>query len=140
MLPLGASKGAGLKHLLDILHIDPANVLALGDGENDIEMLEMAGFGVANMVPVMFSAAGNHPRLPAASAISIATMVGYCGILVAPSSIGFLAEHMGFRPTYAALSLLLVVVALLAGRAADADRVRKLPPVGVAARSPDPAI
>ena len=88
----------------------------------------------------MFSAAGNHPRLPAASAISIATMVGYCGILVAPSSIGFLAEHMGFRPTYAALSLLLVVVALLAGRAADADRVRKLPPVGVAARSPDPAI
>ena len=47
VLPLGASKGAGLKHLLDILHIDPANVLALGDGENDIEMLEMAGFGVA---------------------------------------------------------------------------------------------
>ena len=88
----------------------------------------MAGFGVANMVPVMFSAAGNHPRLPAASAISIATMVGYCGILVAPSSIGFLAEHMGFRPTFAGLSLLLVLVALLANRAADADagRVRQL--------------
>lgn len=84
----------------------------------------VAGIGVANMVPVLFSAAGNHPRLPAASAISIATMVGYCGILVAPSSIGFLAEHVGFRPTYAGLSLLLVIVALMAGRAADADAAR----------------
>lgn len=81
----------------------------------------VAGLGVANMVPVLFSAAGNHPRLPAASAISIATMVGYAGILVAPSSIGFLAESIGFRPTYAGLSLLLVAVALLADRAADAD-------------------
>lgn len=87
-----------------------------------------AGLGVANMVPIMFSAAGNHPRLPSASAISIVTMVGYCGILVAPSSIGFLAEHAGFRPTYAGLSLLLVVVALLAARAADADGKPTLPP------------
>jgi MFS family permease len=89
----------------------------------------VAGLGIANMVPILFSAAGNHPRLPAASAISIVTMVGYCGILVAPSSIGFLAEHVGFRPTYAGLSLILVLVALLAARAADADGVRKLVPV-----------
>ena len=88
----------------------------------------LAGLGVANMVPILFSAAGNHPHLPSASAISIVTMVGYCGILVAPSSIGFLAEHMGFRPTYAGLSLLLVIVGLLAARAADADGARALPP------------
>jgi MFS family permease len=84
----------------------------------------IAGLGIANMVPILFSAAGNHPNLPSASAISIVTMVGYCGILVAPSSIGFLAEHMGFRPTYAGLSLILVLVALLAARAADADGVK----------------
>ncbi len=84
----------------------------------------VAGLGIANMVPILFSAAGNHPRLPSASAISIVTMVGYCGILVAPSSIGFLAEHVGFRPTYAVLSLILVLVALLAARAAAADGVK----------------
>ena len=84
-----------------------------------------AGLGVANMVPILFSAAGNHPSLPSASAISIVTMVGYCGILVAPSTIGFLAEHAGFRPTYAGLSLLLVLVAVLATRAADADSLRR---------------
>jgi MFS family permease len=88
----------------------------------------IAGLGVANMVPVLFSAAGNHPRLPSAVAISIVTMVGYCGILVAPSSIGFLAEAVGFRPTYAGLSVLLVAVALLAAKAADADGMRRLPP------------
>ncbi len=81
----------------------------------------VAGLGIANMVPILFSAAGNHPRVPSASAISIVTMVGYCGILVAPSTIGFVAEHLGFRPTYAGLSLVLVLVALLAARAADAD-------------------
>lgn len=54
-------------------------------------------------------------------------MVGYSGILVAPSSIGFLAEHLGFRPTYAGLSVLLLLVAFLAARAADADAAR-IPP------------
>jgi MFS family permease len=80
------------------------------------------------MVPILFSAAGNHPRVPSASAISIVTMVGYCGILVAPSTIGFVAEHLGFRPTYAGLSLVLVLVALLAARAADADGAKGCPP------------
>lgn len=98
-----------------------------------IASFAVTGLGIANMVPILFSAAGNHPRLPAASAIAIVTMVGYCGILVAPSSIGFLAEHMGFRPTYAGLSVLLVIVALLAARAADADGARRLPPAGAQA-------
>lgn len=94
-----------------------------------------AGLGIANMVPIMFSAAGNHPRLPSAVAISTVTMVGYCGILIAPSSIGFVAEHVGFSSTYAALSLLLVVVSLLAGRTANADRTSATPLQGAAAAS-----
>jgi len=84
----------------------------------------IAGLGVANMVPIMFSAAGNRQGVPSAVAISTVTMVGYCGILVAPASIGWVAEHSGFRPTYAGLSLLLVAVALLAARVADADNLR----------------
>lgn len=81
----------------------------------------LAGLGVANMVPILFSAAGNYPGHAAGAAISTVTMVGYAGILVAPSSIGFLAEHAGFRPTFAGLSLLLLVVTALAARAAVAD-------------------
>lgn len=91
----------------------------------------VTGLGVANMVPIMFSAAGNYPGLASGTAISAVTMVGYAGILVAPASIGFVAEAVGFRVTYAALSMLLIVVVLLAGRTAGADEVRAVRPVPV---------
>lgn len=47
VLPPGASKGKTLKVLLGELGVAPENVLAIGDGENDIEMLQLAGIGVA---------------------------------------------------------------------------------------------
>lgn len=47
VLPRGASKGTALKALLADLKIAPEHVLALGDGDNDIEMIEQAGIGIA---------------------------------------------------------------------------------------------
>jgi hydroxymethylpyrimidine pyrophosphatase-like HAD family hydrolase len=47
VLPLGASKGAGVSWLLNHLGMDSAGLLALGDGENDIKMLQLAAVGVA---------------------------------------------------------------------------------------------
>jgi Cof subfamily protein (haloacid dehalogenase superfamily) len=47
VLPPGASKGRGVRMLLDDLGIEPEEMLAIGDGENDLEMLQMAGVGVA---------------------------------------------------------------------------------------------
>jgi fucose permease len=82
----------------------------------------LAGIGVANMVPVIFSAAGNHPGLAPGTAIAFVTMLGYSGILFAPASIGYVAEHFGFRGTFGALAILLAIVALLANRARAAER------------------
>jgi Cof subfamily protein (haloacid dehalogenase superfamily) len=42
-----AGKGSALAHLADYLHIPLENVMSLGDGLNDISMLETAGVGVA---------------------------------------------------------------------------------------------
>jgi MFS family permease len=81
----------------------------------------LCGLGVANMVPILFSAAGNHPGLPSGTAVGIVTMVGYAGILIAPFSIGWAAQSFGFRATFAVLALLLVVVSALAARARAAD-------------------
>ncbi len=47
LLPPGASKGAALKMLLKDLKIPAEQVVAIGDGENDIEMIQIAGVGVA---------------------------------------------------------------------------------------------
>lgn len=88
-----------------------------------IAALGFAGLGVANMVPILFSAAGNLPGLTPGAGIAGVTMFGYSGILVAPSAIGFVAEHVGFRITYAAVALLLILVVALAQKAAVADGV-----------------
>ena len=45
--PLGISKASGLQVVADRLGVDPRDVLAVGDGHNDIEMLQWAGRGVA---------------------------------------------------------------------------------------------
>jgi 5-amino-6-(5-phospho-D-ribitylamino)uracil phosphatase len=45
--PLGVNKASGLQDVADDLGVDPTDVLAFGDGRNDIEMLRWAGRGVA---------------------------------------------------------------------------------------------
>jgi predicted MFS family arabinose efflux permease len=79
------------------------------------------GFGIANMVPIAFSAAGNQTGMSSGTGLSVVTTMGYCGILVVPSAIGFIAERTGFGPIFIVLSGLLVVVSLMAGLARSAD-------------------
>jgi HAD superfamily hydrolase (TIGR01484 family) len=47
LAPVGVSKASGLAHVADRLGVEAADVLAIGDGRNDIEMLQWAGRGVA---------------------------------------------------------------------------------------------
>jgi Cof subfamily protein (haloacid dehalogenase superfamily) len=41
------SKGAGLQFVADRFGLDPATTVAFGDGENDLELLDWAGYAVA---------------------------------------------------------------------------------------------
>lgn len=45
--PVGVSKASGLEHVTDALGLSAGDVLAIGDGRNDLEMLRWAGRGVA---------------------------------------------------------------------------------------------
>jgi Cof subfamily protein (haloacid dehalogenase superfamily) len=47
LAPVGVSKASGLQYVAHALGVDAADVLAIGDGRNDIEMLRWAGRGVA---------------------------------------------------------------------------------------------
>lgn len=47
LAPVGVSKASGLEYVAGQLGVDQADVLAIGDGRNDIEMLQWAGRGVA---------------------------------------------------------------------------------------------
>lgn len=69
ILPEGSSKAAGLSQLLKSEGIDPARCMACGDGENDIEMMQMVGLPVAmgNAVPALKAAVldlGGHVTAP----------------------------------------------------------------------------
>ena len=84
----------------------------------------IAGLGLANTVPIAFSAAGNLPGLPQGLAISVVTFMGYSGILFAPSVIGFIAEHTGFAVIYMALPVFVAIPLAFSGLMRHADRVQ----------------
>lgn len=88
-----------------------------------IAAFAFAGLGIANMVPIAFSAAGNQDGMSSSTGMSVVTTMGYSGILVAPSGIGFIGERTGFSPIFIALSGFLVLVCLMAGLARGADFV-----------------
>jgi hydroxymethylpyrimidine pyrophosphatase-like HAD family hydrolase len=47
LAPVGVSKASGLQYVAEQLGIQAADVLAVGDGRNDLEMLTWSGRGVA---------------------------------------------------------------------------------------------
>jgi HAD superfamily hydrolase (TIGR01484 family) len=47
LAPVGVTKAHGLQYVVDQLGLTAADTLAIGDGRNDIEMLQWAGRGVA---------------------------------------------------------------------------------------------
>ena len=86
-----------------------------------IAAFAFAGLGLANIIPIAFSAAGNQPGISSAAGMSVVSTLGYSGILVAPSFIGFIGQSTGFAVIFLSLSALLVFVFFAARFAASAD-------------------
>ncbi|WP_198038308.1 MFS transporter [Skermanella stibiiresistens] len=74
----------------------------------------LVGLGLANIVPILFSAAGNTPGMAPGSAIAAVTTAGYCGFLAGPPLVGFVAEVIGLP---GALGILAVAVGLMSSQA-----------------------
>lgn len=71
----------------------------------------LLGLGCANVVPAVFSLAGNQKSMPESIAITAVTTLGYSGVLAGPALIGFAAHGVGLVGAFLAVSLLLVFVA-----------------------------
>ena len=85
--------------------------------------LFLVGLGVANGVPLMFSAAGSRPDTPPGPGIAAVSSMGSLGFLAGPPIIGFLADQITLPWALALLILGAVVVFALARRAAGGPRV-----------------
>ena len=55
VLPKGVNKASGLRIALDELGLSPEKVVGVGDAENDLDLLNLCGYGVAvaNALPML---------------------------------------------------------------------------------------
>jgi predicted MFS family arabinose efflux permease len=75
----------------------------------------LVGLGAANIVPVMFGAAGRLPGSSPGISIATVTTLGYAGLLSGPALIGFLAQASSLPVALAAVASLLLLTAASAG-------------------------
>ncbi|MDH5834342.1 MFS transporter [Luteimonas kalidii] len=76
----------------------------------------LLGVGCANIVPVMFSLAGEQRRMPAHLAIPAVSTFGYAGVLAGPALIGFVAQGASLVFALLAVAATLAAAALLGAR------------------------
>jgi fucose permease len=90
-------------------------VLLIGDTIPAVIGFVLCGLGIANAVPLLFSAAGRIN--PPGPSLAAAFTLGYTGFIVGPPIIGVLSDHAGLPQTLALLMLALLTVTILGGKA-----------------------
>ncbi|HET9645066.1 MAG TPA: MFS transporter [Burkholderiaceae bacterium] len=84
----------------------------------------LVGLGFANIVPVLYSAAGRVPGVMPAQGIATVSALGYLGIMGGPPLIGFVAQHSRLG---LALWIVVAAASLLAAAAGPAMRFAASP-------------
>ncbi|WP_435105117.1 MFS transporter [Arhodomonas sp. AD133] len=75
------------------------------------------GIGLSNVVPIVFAASSRVPGIPPGYGLAAVSTVGYCGFLVGPPVIGFIAELTSLTLGLGLVVLCAAVIALLARHA-----------------------
>ncbi len=70
----------------------------------------LVGLGASNVVPILFTAAGNQRVMPTNLAIASMTTIGYAGILAGPALIGFIAQLSSLPFAFGCVAVLLLSV------------------------------
>lgn len=72
----------------------------------------LMGIGLAPIVPIFFSRAGNTPGITPGKASAVVSFMGYSGVLVFPPSLGWLAHNMGLGIALLVIPALCAILAL----------------------------
>ncbi|HZB75264.1 MAG TPA: MFS transporter [Solirubrobacteraceae bacterium] len=105
-----------------------AGLLLIGQPAAALIGLFLVGLGVANGVPLMFSAAGRQPDTPPGPGIAAVSSMGSLGFLAGPPVIGFLADAVSLPWALSMLILFAAIVFGLARRAAGEREPAPAPP------------
>jgi MFS family permease len=80
----------------------------------------IVGLGVANLVPVLFGAAGALPGQSSGSAIAAVATMGYMGFLAGPPVIGLVAEQTSLQLALGLVVLACIIIGVAAAAASPA--------------------
>ena len=80
----------------------------------------LVGFGLSNVVPVLFSAASKIPGVSPAHGIAAVSSLGYLGMMAGPPLIGMLAQASSLTFGLLVVVVFAIVMAVSAGRALKA--------------------
>jgi hypothetical protein len=97
--------------------------LAVGEPAAALPGLALVGLGVANGVPLLFSAAG-RTAAPGPAIAAVGTM-GYVAFLGGPPFLGFLADAIGLPNALATICLAAAIVVVLGGRPYREERAAR---------------
>ena len=76
----------------------------------------LVGFGVSNVVPIVFSQAGKSKKTPTSIALTIVSSIGFLGFLIGPPFIGYIAELTNLKYSFAIIGIFGLFVSGLAFR------------------------
>jgi len=85
--------------------------LILGTPSAALIGFALVGLGLANVIPILFSAAGRVPGVPAGTALAAIATTGYGGFLAGPPLIGFVAGLAGLSPALAIVATCCAIIA-----------------------------
>ena len=74
----------------------------------------MVGFGVSNVIPIVYSTTGRITTLPTSEALTIVTGISFLGFLMGPPIIGHIAELTSLRYSFAFIGVFGVFISVLA--------------------------
>lgn len=76
----------------------------------------LVGFGVANVVPTIFNAAGKSEKVEPGMALTIVSGISFLGFLMGPPVIGYIAEATSLKYSFAVIGIFGILIALIVSR------------------------
>jgi len=76
----------------------------------------LIGFGVSNVVPIIFNVAGNNDKVPTSIALTIVTSISFLGFLIGPPLIGYIAELTSLKYSFAIIGVFGLFISILVSK------------------------
>ncbi|MGD0583856.1 MAG: MFS transporter [Bacteroidales bacterium] len=76
----------------------------------------LVGLGVSSIVPIVYSTAGKHGKVPTGIALATVSSVSFLGFLMGPPLIGYISQMAGLRYSFSVIGIFGICIAILVPR------------------------